>query len=40
MKTWRTPLIVFAIMLLSAGCSQADDIDSVLAQAKKNGSTS
>jgi thioredoxin 1 len=38
MKTWRTPLIVFAIMLFSAGCSQADDIDSVLAQAKKNGS--
>jgi thioredoxin 1 len=29
---------VFAILLFQTGCSQAGDIDSVLAQAKKNGS--
>jgi len=37
MKIWKVCLTVLVIILSLTGCSQANDVDSVLAQAKKDG---
>jgi thioredoxin 1 len=37
MKLWRACLTVLTGILLLSGCSQASDVDGVLAQAKKDG---
>lgn len=37
MKTWKACLTALVIILFLTGCSQASDVDNVLAQAKKDG---
>jgi thioredoxin 1 len=37
MHSWKTSWVVFAFTLFVAACSQASDVDTILAQAKKNG---
>jgi len=37
MKFWKACLAVFIVILSLTGCSQANDVDNVLAQAKKDG---
>ena len=37
MKLWKACLTVLIVILSLTGCSQANDVDNVLAQAKKDG---